>query len=163
MSSTIRSASAADALSLLKIYKPIVENTTVSFELRVPSVEEFAKRIEKSVGSHAWLVLDDDGMLCGYAYGTEHRAREAYQYSVETSVYVHPEHRQKGVGEKLYSELLNRLAQAGFHRAFAGIALPNASSIAIHSKLGFTEIGVFKEIGYKFNAWHDVSWWQRHL
>lgn len=150
-------------LSLLNIYQPFVENTAVSFELRVPSVEEFAERIEKSVGSHAWLVLDDNGVIYGYAYGTEHRAREAYQYSVETSVYVHPEHRKKGVGEKLYSELLLRLAQKGFHRAFAGIALPNPGSIAIHSKLGFTHIGVFKEIGYKFDTWHDVSWWQRHL
>ena len=148
---------------MLDIYRPIVEQTATSFELAVPSVEEFASRIVKTVSTHEWLVAEDDGNLVGYAYASPHRAREAYRYSAEVSVYVHPECRGRGLGRDLYDALFDAIDKLGFHYAYAGIALPNDASIALHQSIGFTEIGTFREVGYKHGAWHDVSWWQRKI
>ena len=159
----IRQAKPTDAAHLLEIYSPVVESTSVSFELVPPTADEFALRIASSIESHDWLVMEDAGRMAGYAYATPHRAREAYQYSVETSVYIHPDHREKGVGKKLYEALFVSLQSRGFHNAYAGITLPNEASIALHKSFGFESIGVFREIGFKHGGWHNVSWWQRKI
>ena len=159
----IRHATKDDAGQMLEIYSPLVEQTAISFELHPPSLEEFTRRIITYQKTHAWLTAEQSGLVAGYAYATPHRAREAYRYSVETSVYVNEKFRGKGVGKLLYAELFDCLSQRDFNNAFAGIALPNNSSIALHKSVGFTSIGVFREIGFKFGAWHDVSWWQRKI
>lgn len=159
----IRQARSDDAAAMLDIYRPIVEKTATSFELVVPTVEDFATRIETIVATHEWLVADVDGELAGYAYASPHRAREAYRYSVEVSVYVHPHYRSQGLGKALYSALFDSIRRLGFHCAYAGIALPNDPSIALHRACGFVEIGTFGEVGYKNDGWHDVSWWQRKI
>jgi len=159
----IRTANAEDANQIYDIYAPIVENTAISFELTPPPIEEISKRIESYVTSHEWLVAEIYGNVIGYAYGTPHRPREAYKYSVETSVYVNENSREKGIGKQLYTELFNRLKNKGFHNAFAGIALPNDGSKALHESVGFKQVGVFHKIGFKHNSWHDVSWWQRRV
>ena len=159
----IRAATPDDAASLLQIYAPLVEQTAISFELTAPTAEEFAERISAYGKSHAWLVAEDSGQLVGYSYGTPHRPRQAYRQSVETSVYVAQHCRGAGIGKRLYAELFRQLGPLGFHNAYAGIALPNDSSIALHKTAGFDHIGVFREVGYKLNAWHDVSWWQRSI
>ncbi len=148
---------------MLDIYRPIVETSATSFELAVPTVEDFTARIEAILATHEWLVAEVNGELAGYAYASPHRAREAYQYSAEVSVYVHPRHRCQGVGKDLYSALFESIRKLGFHYAYAGIALPNDPSIALHQACEFAEIGTFREVGYKHNAWHDVSWWQRKI
>ena len=104
-----------------------------------------------------------DGRVAGYAYGTAHRARAAYRFSTETTVYVDAAHRRAGVGRALYEALFVALAARGLHRAYAGIALPNDGSVGLHRAVGFTPVGVFAEVGWKFDRWHDVSWWQRPL
>ncbi len=159
----IRQAIADDAAAMLEIYRPIVKETATSFEIDVPTVEDFASRIEAIVATHEWLVAEVDGDITGYAYASSHRAREAYQYSVEVSVYVHPLYRGHGIGKDLYSALFDSIRKLGYHYAYAGIALPNEPSIALHKACGFSEIGTFREVGYKHNAWHDVSWWQRKI
>ncbi len=159
----IRQARPDDAAAMLEIYRPIVKETATSFELNVPTVADFAARIETIVATHEWLVADLDGDLAGYAYAAPHRAREAYQYSTEVSVYVHRSYRGQGLGKGLYSALFDSIRKLGFHYAYAGIALPNESSIALHRACGFTEIGTFREVGFKHDAWHDVSWWQREV
>ena len=159
----IRQANTADSSRLLQIYRPIVENTTTSFELVAPNEEQFAKRISSAIASHDWLVMEDGEELCGYAYATTHRAREAYKHAVETSVYVNSNYQRSGVGKKLYEALFESLQSRVFHNAYAGIALPNAPSLALHESVGFEPIGVFRDIGYKHGAWHDVSWWQRAI
>jgi phosphinothricin acetyltransferase len=159
----IRQAKPEDALRLLKIYAPIVETTTISFECTVPSAGEFAARISTSIAKHDWLVLEDGAALCGYAYGTPHRQRDAYRPSVETSVYVNRVYRGRQVGSRLYNALFDSLSDKGFHNAFAAITMPNEASIAFHKSVGFEYIGTFREVGYKFDAWCDVSWWQRPL
>jgi len=160
---TIRSAVEADAAALLAIYRPFVESTAVSFETVVPTVEEFADRIAKALTGWQWLVAERDGQCIGYAYGSSHRQRQAYRWSVEVSAYVHPNHHRRGVGRALYLRLLEELAQKGFCNAYAGTTLPNEGSVALHRGVGFEFIGVFKAVGRKFGTWHDVAWFQRVL
>jgi phosphinothricin acetyltransferase len=163
VSFAIRPVVEADAHQLLGIYRPFVESTAVSFETVVPTPEEFAARIAKAVAGWQWLVADQDGQCIGYAYGSSHRERLAYRWSVEVSVYVHPNYHRQGVGRALYVRLLEELAQKGFCNALAGTALPNDGSIALHKAVGFESAGVFKRVGRKFGTWHDVAWFQRVL
>jgi len=160
---TIRSAVEADAAALLAIYGPFVESTAVSFETVVPTVEEFAARIARALTGWQWLVAEQEGQCIGYAYGSSHRQRHAYRWSVEVSAYVHPNHHRRGVGRALYLRLLEELAQKGFCNAYAGTTLPNEGSVALHRAVGFEFIGVFKAVGRKFGKWHDVAWFQRIL
>jgi phosphinothricin acetyltransferase len=159
----IRDATPADASALLEIYRPVVAETAVSFEMEPPSVAEFEERIEKALGDWAWLVAENDRGPVGYAYATSHRPRAAYRWSVETSAYVGGDHRGQGLGKRLYRELLPVLADKGYCSAYAGVALPNDASIALHRSVGFTPVGVFRRAGWKFGRWHDVSWWQLTL
>jgi phosphinothricin acetyltransferase len=159
----IRDAVNSDVEALLGIYRPFVTDTAVSFELEPPSLDEFATRVASAQSQWAWLVAERAGEVVGYAYGSAYRARAAYRWSVETSAYVHAAHRGRGVGKALYQELLGVLTAKGYCTAYAGIALPNEASLLLHKALGFTEIGVFRRAGWKFGAWHDVSWWQKEL
>lgn len=159
----IRSAEATDAPGLLDIYRPFVEETATSFELEAPDVDEFAGRIKKASGRWCWLVAQDGERLAGYAYASAHRERPAYGLSVEVSVYVHPSCQRGGVGRSLYGQLFQELASLGYCNAFAGIALPNESSVGFHCSVGFEVIGTFKRVGRKFGVWHDAMWLQRAL
>lgn len=160
---SIRSATECDAAALLAIYRPFVENTAVSFEDVAPTVEEFAARIAKVNAGWRWLVAERNGRRIGYAYGSSHRERSAYRWSVEVSAYVDPQFHRQGVARALYERLLDDLAQAGFCSAYAGITLPNDGSIALHRSVGFEPIGTFESVGSKFGQWHDVAWFQRTL
>ena len=159
----IRQATTADAAALLDIYRPYVENTAVSFELVAPTVDEFAARIAKALSRWEWLVAEHDGKCIAYAYGSSHREREAYAWCGEVSAYVHPAHRGRRVAQHLYNALFDKLQARGYCNAYAGIALPNEASIALHRSVGFTPIGVFKSAGRKFGAWHDIAWFGRVL
>jgi len=121
------------------------------------------ERISKYGASHAWLVAERDGAVSGYAYGSPHRERAAYSSSCDVAVYVDPAHAREGIGRALYAQLLPLLATRGFHAAFAGIALPNEGSVALHETMGFTPVGIYREVGWKLGGWRDVGWWQRLL
>lgn len=159
----IRQARADDASAIRAIYAPIVESTAISFEIEPPSVDDLADRIDAALGTHDWLVAERDGAIAGYAYGGTHRQRAAYRYASEVSVYVHDCERGGGIGRMLYEALFESLRKRDFHTALAGISLPNDASVALHRGVGFEPIGVFRDVGYKFDRWHDVSWWQRRL
>jgi phosphinothricin acetyltransferase len=159
----IRTATEADAAALLTIYRHYVETTAVSFETVTPTVDEFAARIAKAVAGWQWLVAERDGRCVGYAYGGLHRERSAYRWSTEVSAYVHPDHHRQGIGRALYARLLDELARKGYCSAYAAITVPNDASVALHLGVGFEPIGVFRSVGRKFGAWHDVAWFQRHL
>jgi phosphinothricin acetyltransferase len=159
----IRAANDADAPALLAIYAPFVERTAVSFETVVPGVEEFAARMRKCAAQWAWLVAERDGHCLGYAYGSMHRERAAYRWSAETSAYVDSSAQRCGVGKALYLALFDALNARGYCNAYAGMTLPNDASAALHRSVGFEPIGVFRRVGYKFGAWHDVAWAQRKL
>jgi phosphinothricin acetyltransferase len=149
---------AADAAACAAIYAPYVTGTATSFEDVPPSPEEMARRISAAAATHAWLVAErPDGELLGYAYGTPFRARPAYRWSTEVSVYLAVEApRRAGAGRALYDSLLAMLTARGYHRAFAGVALPNDASVALHRAVGFEEVGVERRVGFKLGAWHDV-------
>ena len=159
----IRSATLDDAPALLEIYRPFIENTAVSFETQVPTVDEFAARVEKALNGWAWLVAEVDGQIAGYAYGGTHRERAAYRWSVETSVYLHSDFHRRGIARLLYSQLFDVLAEKGYCNAYAGATLPNDASISFHRSMGFEWVGVFKRVGWKFGRWHDVAWMQHVL
>ena len=159
----IRPATESDAPALLAIYRPFVEGTVVSFETVPPSVEEFAGRVAKTLTGWQWFVAERNGQCVGYAYGSSHRERAAYRWSVEVSAYVHPDHYRQGIGRALYLRLLDDLADKGFCNAYAGITMPNDGSVGLHRSVGFQPIGTFKAVGRKFGRWHDVAWFHRTL
>jgi L-amino acid N-acyltransferase YncA len=156
---SVRPARESDARDMLAIYAPFVRDTAVSFELEVPSPEEFRRRVLEGQRAHPWLVAEDSGGVRGYAYATSHRTRAAYRWSVDVSVYVADGFRSRGLGRALYGELFDRLREQGFFKAYAGICLPNAASVALHEALGFESVGIYREVGFKLGAWHDVGWW----
>lgn len=164
---TIRSATTDDAAACARIYAPYVTDTVVSFETEPPTPEEMADRIESALAEHAWLVLETEGKsgleVVGYAYATQHRSRAAYRWACDVSIYLDQECRGKGAGKALYAALFPVLKERGYHRALAGIAIPNDASIGIHRSFGFTEVGTYRRIGKKFDAWHDVTWMQLDL
>ena len=110
-----------------------------------------------------WIVADLDRRILGYAYGSQHRERAAYQWSVDAAVYVSPESQRTGLGRGLYTSLFRILAFQGYHKAFAGIALPNPASVGLHEAVGFELVGIYRGVGYKLGRWHDVGWWQLSL
>ncbi|MCJ2184927.1 N-acetyltransferase family protein [Novosphingobium sp. 1949] len=160
MTPLIRAATPEDAAACAAIYAPFVRETIVSFETEAPDAAEMAGRIAANTASHAWLVAEVEGGLGGYAYGSPHRSRGAYASSCDVSVYVDPAFVRRGLGRALYAGLLGQLKERGFHAAFAGIALPNAGSVGLHEAMGFTPVGVYREVGWKLGAWRDVGWWQ---
>jgi L-amino acid N-acyltransferase YncA len=163
MARTIRLAHPDDASTLHAIYVPFVVNTPISFELVPPTEQEMRQRIEQTVQTHPWLVCEEQGEILGYAYASQHRTRQAYQWSVDVSAYVHERWRRKGIGKALYTSLFALLQLQGFYNVYAGIALPNPASVALHEAMGMRQVGVYSQVGYKLGVWHDVGWWQQSL
>ena len=161
---TIRSADPdRDAAACAAIYAPHVEGSPVSFEGEAPGATELAARIRRIVATHAWIVAEEDGEVVGFAYACEHRSRAAYRWAVDVSVYLGDRHRGRGIGRDLYEELFERLRERRFRVACDGITLPNEACVALHEGLGFVPVGVYRRIGWKAGAWHDVGWWQLDL
>lgn len=162
---TLRCATLADADAIAAIYRPIVLETTISFEWVPPTADELRARIAKTLDRYPWLVAVDaaDGAVAGFAYAGSHRDAPSYQWSVNTSIYVRDDRRGQGVGRRLYEALHRQLVELGYFRAFAGIALPNAASVALHESVGYRALGVYEQVGFKFGAWRDVGWWSKVL
>lgn len=160
----IRTVTIEDATQIAAIYEPWVRDTAVSFESEPPGWEEMARRIATLSRTHPWVVIEEEaGSILGYAYASPYRQRPAYLWSVETTIYLHIEHRGRGLGKALYAALLDLATNWGYTNAFAGIALPNPESVSLHASVGFTPIGVFPKAGFKLGVWHDVGWWHRPL
>jgi phosphinothricin acetyltransferase len=140
-----------------------VTDTPISFEEQPPSASEMADRILAASRTHAWVVLEDDGRVVGYAYGGPFHNRAAYRFSCEVSVYVETGRRRTGAGRALYEALLPRLTERGFNTALAGMTMPNDASVALHRAMRFHPVGTYREVGFKHGAWHDVAWVQRIL
>ncbi|MBD3270439.1 GNAT family N-acetyltransferase [Candidatus Peregrinibacteria bacterium] len=156
----IRYAEKRDAEDICNIYNYYVVNTTITFEEQVVSIEEMRDRISEILERLPYLVFEEDGKVIGYAYATKWKARSAYKYSVETTVYLHKDRSGFGIGTKLYQSLLEELKFKGLHRAIGGVALPNKASVSLHEKLGFKKVAEFGEVGNKFNKWINVGYWE---
>jgi phosphinothricin acetyltransferase len=160
----IRDAVADDSKAIAAIYNHFVLNTTVNFEEAAVSDAEMAQRIgDVQDANLPWLVIENGKGVAGYAYATKWRVRQAYRFSVESTVYLAPEFAGQGMGSALYSALLQRLRDKGYHLVIGGIALPNPASVALHEKLGFEKVAQFREVGFKFERWLDVGYWQKTL
>lgn len=160
---TIRDATIADAAACAAIYAPYVTDTAITFETVPPDEHEMAMRIAAALVAHAWIVAEDEGRVCGYAYAGPYKARPAYRWSCEVSVYVERGRTRTGAGRRLYTDLFARLVARGYLTAVAGTTLPNAGSEGLHRALGFAPVGTFHAIGHKLGAWHDVAWFERPL
>ncbi len=159
----VRDATARDAEACAAIYAPYVTETAITFESEPPSPAQMAERIAAAARTHAWLVLEHEGRVVGYAYAGPFNRRPAYRFSCEVSVYLERGRRRSGGGRSLYEALFARLAVRGFRTVVAGMTLPNEASAGLHSAMGFEPVGTFRRIGWKHGAWHDVAWLQRTI
>jgi phosphinothricin acetyltransferase len=152
-----------DAAACAAIYAPFVTATAVSFEEEAPDPEEVSRRIARISTRYPWLVAEVDGAVAGYAYGCPHRERAAYRWTAEVTIYLDSEYRNRGIGKALYTALLELLARQGIRTACGGVTLPNPASVALHESCGFEPVGIYRKVGFKLGAWHDVGWWQLEL
>jgi phosphinothricin acetyltransferase len=161
---TIRNIIEADAKAVAEIYNHYITQTIITFEEEAISFSEIHQRIQEVQSSSLpWLVAEHAGEIVGYAYASKWRGRYAYRFSTEVTVYVASDRIGHGIGSKLYNQLLPELRYNDIHAVLAGIALPNEASVLFHEKFGFTEVAHFREVGFKFNRWIDVGYWQRIL
>ena len=159
----IRPVQLSDAAAIRAIYQPYVTETAITFEVDVPTVQEFERRIAKTLTQFPYLVAEVDGKVVGYAYASTYYARAAYDWTTELSIYLHEDARGRGLGNQLYDALEEELEKRGFLRFLACIAVPNEASVAMHEKRGYVQVAHFPKVGYKFEQWHDIVWMQKIL
>ena len=159
----IRLAKREDSDQILRIYRPFIEGTAVTFETTVPTAAAFAERVLAIEKEAPWFVCESNGMVVGYAYAGRHRVREAYRWTREVSVYVEEGHQGMGVASGLYTALLGVLRIQGYKNALAGITIPNPTSIRFHEGMGFRFVGSYSKVGHKLGRYHDVGWWELFL
>ena len=165
---TIRMANPADAQALLNIYAPYVINSAITFEYDVPSVEEFASRIAHSLEKYPYLIAEEGGNILGYAYASPFHDRPAYDWAVETSIYVDQNIKHRGIGRKLHDALESTLREQGILNMNACIAYPpeedehlDKNSVEFHAHMGYRLVGEFYKCGYKFNRWYNMVWMEK--
>jgi phosphinothricin acetyltransferase len=156
----VRTFEARDVGPACALTNHFIENTAVHFGLHPQTNEEIEVMWRAAAGKFPWLAAECDGRFAGYAKAGTWRAREAYALTAEVTVYVEPSFHRRGVGRALYAELLGRLRRAGFHTAVGGVTLPNEGSVRLHESMGFKYVGTFREVGRKFDQWHNTGWWQ---
>jgi L-amino acid N-acyltransferase YncA len=160
----IRQAAPSDSNAIAAIYNHYVTTSIITFEEKPVTPEQIAERIDQvQSASLPWLVAEVDSQVKGYAFVKPWKSRSAYRFSVETTAYASPQHSRCGLGSKLYEELLPILRARHIHSVIGGIALPNEASVAFHEKFGFRKAAHFYEVGFKFNRWIDVGYWQLTL
>ena len=167
---TTRTAAPADAKALLAIYTPYVEQTAITFEYDVPTLEEFTSRIQTTLRKFPYIIAEEDNEILGYAYASPFKERAAYGWSVETSIYVKQNQRKKGIGRLLYDRLEEILKKQGVLNVNACIGYPQIEdeyltqdSVRFHEKLGYSMVGTFHKCGYKFGRWYDMVWMEKFI
>jgi phosphinothricin acetyltransferase len=167
---TIKTAAPTDAAELLKIYQPYVEKTAISFEYETPSVEEFERRIRETLARYPYFVAKTGEELVGYAYASTFKGRPAYDWSVETTIYIREDSRGQGIGRRLYEALENALRKQNILNVNACIAVTDTddpyvtnASMHFHEHMGYRLVGRFHQSGYKFHRWYDMIWMEKML
>ncbi|MEL7567060.1 MAG: N-acetyltransferase family protein [Dehalobacterium sp.] len=156
---SIRLAAESDSNAILQIYAPFITSTAITFECQVPTIAEFRDRMAEIQRKYPWLVCEINNNILGYAYASPFNEREAYNWSVDFSVYVSPQYHGKNIGKAFYFTLFELLKLQGYYNAYAIVVLPNTKSECLHESFGFKEIGVCENAGYKLGNWHDVKWY----
>lgn len=159
----IRLATRADVPAMLALANWAAEHTTANFALLPETLAEWEATYDKTCAQHAWLVAVDADVVVGFAKTGPHRARAAYDWTAEVTVYLDPAYFGRGLGTRIYERLFTIAAAQGYVTLIAGITGGHTASEALHRKLGFALIGVFHRVGWKFDAWHDVGFWEKHL
>jgi L-amino acid N-acyltransferase YncA len=159
----IRPATADDVPGIAAIYDEQVRTAISTFDLEPPRTSYWSHLLASEEPGDHFLVADDDGSVAGFAYAGSYRPRPGYRLTRETSVYLDPAFRGRGLGRRLYGDLLPRLTADGMHVALALIALPNPASVALHEACGFAHLGTMRQVGHKFDRWIDTAWYQRDL
>lgn len=157
----IQEVTLEDAEKVADVYNYYIQNTHHTFETEPLSIELMRKRIDKVTEDYPFLVAENDGQILGYAYASQFKLRQAYEYSAEVAIYVKNESKKRGIGSLLYKNLFEKLADTDVHTVVAGISLPNDASVKFHEKLGFEKVAHFKEIGYKLGRWIDIGYWEK--
>lgn len=152
-----------DAPEILSIYRPYIEETTITFECITPSLSDFEKRIKKISAFYPYLVCEIDNKVIGYAYAGKIRERDAYMWDAELSIYLDKQFQNLGIGKILYKTLIEILKLQNVYNVYGVITLPNDGSVKLHKKLGFNTIGIFHNTGYKFDSWRDVIWLEKNI
>ncbi len=166
MAERIRPAETGDLNRLVEIYNHYITETHVTFDTNPFAVGERTQWFTQfsASGPLRLLVTEVDGDVVGYASSSPFKPKPGYSTSVETTIYLDPEHTGKGLGRPLYSRLLEELrGEDSLHRAYGGVALPNPASIALHEQLGFVQVATYHEVGYKLGKFWDVSWYEKDL
>ncbi len=159
----VREAGPADSEALARIYNHCIKQTVVTFEEEARSSSEIHRRIQEIQSSLIWYVAEKADEVVGYAYAGQWSCRSAYRFSTEVTAYVAPDHTGQGIGSTLYGKLLPALKDRDIHAVLGGISLPNEASVSFHEKFGFSKVAHFREVGFKFNRWIDVGYWQSIL
>ena len=157
----IRPVLPSDISSITTIYNYYIEQSSSTFEETKIDEKEMELRIGAVLESDLpWLVYEQNEKVLAYAYVTKWKNRSAYRYSVESSIYADPNSVQKGIGSALYTQLITELKRMKVHVVIGGITLPNTASVRLHEKLGFKKVAEFEEVGFKFEKWRNVGYWQ---
>ena len=159
----IRPIKLIDAKEISKIYNYYIKHTVITFEEQAVSIEEMKRRIRTTTADLPWLVFENHQGVAGYAYAGKWKSRSAYKHSAEVTVYLSQDQTGRGIGTALYRALIEEIGHMNYHVVIGGVALPNAASVALHEKLGFKKVAHFEEVGYKFDQWIDVAYWQRRV
>jgi len=159
----LRKVKISDAAAITKIYNFHVYNTIATFDLEPISIQEMETKITTITKNHPWFVYELNNVVVGYTYANYWKMRSAYNTTVESSIYIAEEAVGKGIGNTLYQHLLTELKNRNMNIVIGGISLPNNASVHIHEKFGFEKVAHFKKIGFKFNKWIDVTYWQLAL
>lgn len=161
---SIRPAKRDDIPAILAISNWAALHTPANFAVEPESLDSWQKSFDDTQRMFPWLVaVDDSDTVIGFAKGSPHKGRCAYAWTAEVSVYIHPQHHGQGIGTELYEHLIPVLRHQGYATLIAGITAPNPASERLHAAFGFTPVGVFERVGWKFNKWHSVGYWESHL
>lgn len=159
----LRMANLNDAEEILKIYAPYVRDTIITFEYEVPTILEFRERIKNTLENYPYIVCLIDNKIIGYAYAGKHKERAAYMWNVELSIYLNKEYTKHGIGKVLYKAILDILKMQNIQNVYGVVTSNNISSEKFHEDFGFNKLGIFHKTGYKFNKWHDVTWYEKNI
>lgn len=159
----VREVTMDDVIDITKIYNHYVEHTTLTFDLAPITELEMEEKIKTTKVNYPFLVVTEDDEVVGFAFATQWKAKAAYQFCAETSIYMHPNALSKGLGLRLYNALLSALPLYDIATAIGCITIPNPESIALHEKLGFKKVGEFENVGFKFEKWINVGYWEKKI